>query len=437
MPSRKKSYSQAERRKAALDFIFTRPVELLHRLGLTDTTEMHGEWLVDYLRNSDELTIMAHREAFKTSVLCVGLALKMILFPRRNFGFFRKTDDKVREVVRGAQKHLGTPLLVTLSDMIWGFPIELRRATDNEIETNYYEPIKGESALYACGINGSITGKHFDDVTTDDIVDKDDRYSEAERQNTHRFLDELENTLNRGGVRANFCTPWHRNDGTARFRNVKKFPVGMTGLFTPAQLQQKRRAMAPELYAINYELDLSAANESLFAKLTKKENWNPNGVAFAYLDPSHKGGDYTALCVGAMHFERLQITGFVWKKPYYEIFDNGDLEKYCKYLGVTELTIETNGVGDMPVRLAREINQANMGGVMSVRGINHTENKMARIQTAAAFCDSIDIIAFDDVAESREFVAQVCDFDASAKHDDAPDAVAGVMESMKLIRIKK
>lgn len=432
-----KSYSQAERRKAALSFIFGRPVELLHRLGLPDTTEMHGQWLVDYLRNSDELTIMAHREAFKTSILCVGLALKLILFPRRNLGFFRKTDDKVREIIRGTQRHLRTPLLITLSDMIWGFPIEMTRATDNEIDTNYYVPTKGEVALYGCGINGSITSRHFNDVTTDDIVDQDDRYYDAERVKTHRFLDELENTQNRGGVRANFCTPWHRNDATTRFRNIKKFPASMTGLFTSAQLQQKQRAMAPELYAINYELDLSAANESLFAKLTRKDEWNPNREVFAYLDPSHKGGDYTALCIGAMCFERLQITGFVWKKPYYEIFDNGDLEKYCMYLGVQDLTIETNGVGDMPVRLARKISREHMGGMMVVHGINHTDNKMARIQTAAAFCDSIDIVTFDDVAESREFAAQVCDFDASAKHDDAPDSVAGVMEAMRLIRIKK
>ncbi|MBE6457580.1 MAG: hypothetical protein E7011_02110 [Alphaproteobacteria bacterium] len=432
-----KSYSQKKRRQAAVDYIFNQPVALLHKLGLTDTSEMHGQWLVDFLRNSSEITIMGHRESFKTSVLCVGLALKLILFPRRNYGFFRKTDEKVREVVRGTQRHLRSLPLVKLSEMIWGFPIVLTRATDTEIDTNYYQPIKGESALYGCGINGSITGKHFNDVTTDDIVDKDDRYSEAERTKTHRFLDELENTLNRGGVRANFCTPWHRNDGTTRFKNVHKYPVGVTGLFTAAQLEQKKRSMAPELYAINYELDLSAANESLFAKITKKDDWNPNGTVFAYLDPSHKGGDYTAFCIGAMCFQRLQITGFVWKKPYYEIFDNGDFLKYCQYFGVSDITIETNGVGDMPVRLARELSNESMGGLVSVRGVHNTMPKIARIQAAAAFCNSVDIVTFDDVAENREFVSQVCDYDASASHDDAPDSVAGLMEAMRLIRVEK
>lgn len=429
-----KLYSDA-RRDSAIDYIFNRPVDLLHRLGLVDTTELHGKWLVDMLRNGDELTIMAHRESFKTSVVCVALALKLILFPRRNFGFFRKTDDKVTEVVRGVQKHLRSTLLVTLSDMIWGYPIEITRATDNIIDTNYYEPIKGEVALYSCGINGSITGKHFNDVTTDDIVDQTDRYSEAERIKTHRFLDELENTQNRGGVRTNLCTPWHRNDATARFGNVQKYSVADTGLFTELQLQEKQRKIAPELYAINYLLDLSVANESLFARATRKDAWQPTGRVFAYLDPSHKGNDYSALAIGAMCFSRLQTAGFVWKRPYYDIIDK--IVDICTKLGVADITVETNGVGDMPVRLIRETNQSRMGGQMAVHGVNNTMPKIARIQTIAAFSDSIDIISFDDAPESREFASQVIDFDASASHDDAPDAVAGVAAAMKLISFAK
>ena len=425
--------SQRKRRATALDYIFKHSLHLLHALGLTDTTELHARWLIDYLENRGELTIMAHRESFKTSIISVGIALKLVLFPRRALGFFRKTDDDTADVVRNVAKYLCDPLIIRLSDMLWGFPIAITGKNNSEIETNYHIARLGEPALRAIGINGSLTGKHFYDITTDDIVNIKDRYSAAERENTKRFCYELVNVLNRGGVRTNTCTPWHKNDATAMFAGVRKYPVQTTGLFNEQQIAQKRRSMAAELFAINYELDLSAADESLFGKIGAAADFPQHSVAFAYLDPSHKGKDYTALCIGAMLFQRLIVCGFVWKKPWYDLFDSGALESIIGTLNAQTLTIETNGVGDMPVRMAKDA----FGGSVRIFGINNTLPKIARIQTAAAFSESIDLVSFDDKPESQEFAAMIRDYDASAPHDDAPDSLAGLMESMKLIQVEK
>jgi hypothetical protein len=430
-----------ERRQNALDYIFNDGLDLLHKLGLTDTIDMHAGWLNDYLsvRPDEELTLMAHRESYKTSVISVGMALDLILTPRLGLGFFRKTDTDVSDVIRAVAKHLTNPLLIQLSDMLWGFPVKITKQTETEIDTNYHLSRLGEPALRASGINGSLTGKHYDKIITDDIVNKEDRYSAAKRENTKSFCFELKNVLNRGGRRVNSCTPWYKTDATQSFKGVKKYPVGSTGLFTAEQIDIKKRSMPKALFAINYDLDLAAANESLFAGITELPDWvqTPQYPIFAYLDPSQKGKDYTALCVGTMVFDRLRIVGFAYKKPWFSIFDSGELEQIVKSLGVTTLSIETNGVGDIPVKMAREISGKKLGGALRCLSVNNTAPKIARIQTAAAFSHSIDIVEFDDLPESREWKQQVVDYDASAEHDDAPDSLAGLMESMKIIRVKK
>lgn len=43
------------------------------------------------------------------------------------------------------------------------------------------------------GVNGSLTGKHYDVIFTDDIVNLKDRTSRAEREHTKSVYMELQN----------------------------------------------------------------------------------------------------------------------------------------------------------------------------------------------------------------------------------------------------
>jgi len=62
----KSQQSQFQRRKNALDYIFGHALELLHKLGLTDTTEMHAGWLCDYLLNKGRCKMRKEKTRYQT-----------------------------------------------------------------------------------------------------------------------------------------------------------------------------------------------------------------------------------------------------------------------------------------------------------------------------------------------------------------------------------
>ena len=69
-----------------------------------------------------------------------------------------------------------------ITSMIWGVPVELTTSTQGEISTNLTNDPRGSAQLTGMGINGSLTGKHYDIIFTDDIVNLKDRVSRAERE---------------------------------------------------------------------------------------------------------------------------------------------------------------------------------------------------------------------------------------------------------------
>ena len=82
------------------------------------------------------------------------------------------------------------------------------------------------------GINGSITGKHFDRIFTDDIVNVQDRTSKAERDRTKIVYQELQNIRNRGGRIFNTGTPWHKEDCFSLMPNIERYDCYSTGLIS-------------------------------------------------------------------------------------------------------------------------------------------------------------------------------------------------------------
>ena len=199
-------------RAEAVWFLKNRPARFGYLVGFDKLTGMHNEWMKAMLTGKDDMTLQAHRGSYKTTCVSVVLAIVMILLPRMRILFVRKTDDDVKEIVKQVRKILLTQQTQHFVHVL--YDVDLRLTVDNatELSTNLSTDTKGTSQLMAMGIGGSITGKHFDRIFTDDIVNLKDRKSKAERERTKLIYQELLNIRNQGGRIINTGTPWHPED---------------------------------------------------------------------------------------------------------------------------------------------------------------------------------------------------------------------------------
>lgn len=139
---------------------------------------------------------------------------------------------------------------------------------------------------------------------------------------------------------------------------------------------------------------------------------------YSYLDPSY-GHDYTALCMGGIHhrFGKIYVYGRAWKKPYHKLLDDiaiiANISKDFVY--------ESNGVGSVLRDMLR-----NHQTPANAQMLNNTKNKHLRIMKYEALVD--DIILLDDGSdECSAFISQVLNYELKVEHDDAPDALAGLL----------
>ena len=168
-------------REQAVNFLLEKPYLFAHMLGFTKLTELHNGWIIDMVRGKEDKTLQAHRGSYKTTCVSIALAIIIILMPRKKTLFMRKTDTDVKEVIKQVQKILLDPHTLYFVQVIYGTPLRLTVSSATEINTNLATDIKGTSQLVGIGTQASLTGKHFDCVFTDDIVNVNDRISRAER----------------------------------------------------------------------------------------------------------------------------------------------------------------------------------------------------------------------------------------------------------------
>ena len=184
-------------RSEALDLLLNKPYKLGHLLGFTKLTKMHNDWIIDMVRGTEDKTLQAHRGSYKTTCVSIAIAILVIVLPRKKIMFMRKTDADTKEIVLQVRKILESPYVQAIVRALYGVDLKLVTATYTNITTSLnYEP-RGTAQLSAMGVNGSLTGKHFDIIFTDDIVNVEDRISKAEREHTKLVYQELQNIKNR------------------------------------------------------------------------------------------------------------------------------------------------------------------------------------------------------------------------------------------------
>lgn len=389
------------------------PARVGRMVGFPDLTRLHNEWMKEMLYGKEDMTLLAHRLSYKTTCVSVVLAIYITLLPRLSSLFIRKTDTDVKEIVRQVMKILQNPeFAYAVSRVIGNY--ELTKATDLEINTSLNDGVRGTSQLLGIGIGSSITGKHYDRIFTDDIVNLEDRKSRAERDRTKLIYQELQNVKSHGGRIINTGTPWHKEDAISTLMpNVQRFDCYSTGIMSKDLIEEKRRSMSPSLFAANYELQHIAAENALFATpavFTDDNDLLRDGIC--HVDAAYGGEDFTAFTCGKRRGDTLYLYGKMWHNHVDTVLDVVIAE--AQRLMCAPLYCEDNGDKGY---LANEIRKRGLRAVT----YHEKENKHIKISTfLRKWWSNIVWIEGTD----RDYINQIMDYTEDAEHDDAPDSAS-------------
>ena len=130
-------------KESLINLISRDPVKLCHVLNYNDMGALQNEWLLDMLFRTDDVTLQAHRGAFKTTTIDFYFALHVLLRPNETILYSRKTDADVKEVMKTTQNILRSGAFQKLSMEIYGVPLVLTKDTQNEVSTNLQTSITG------------------------------------------------------------------------------------------------------------------------------------------------------------------------------------------------------------------------------------------------------------------------------------------------------
>lgn len=409
--------------RVALEYMVYHPAALARRLGYKDMRDdLHGKWMTQMITSDVDMTLQSHRGSFKTTCLGVAIAVMTAAEPDKNIIFLRKTDNDVVEVLKQVQKNIDHPEFQKLTACLYarhenkpGKPLKIVKSTMTEITTDAYGALSGAAQVLGIGIGGSLTGKHGEIIITDDIVNRLDRTSRAERERTKAVYMELLNVKNRSGRMINTGTPWHKEDAFTIMPPAQRFDCYSTGLIAPGKLEELRRSMSPSLFAANYELRHIAAEGALFTsypKTTKDTAVLRDGIA--HIDAAYGGEDYTALTCARRVGGTIYLYGRLWRSHVDTVLDAAVSE--CSRLMCAPISCEDNADKGY---LSKEIKKR--GGVP--RRYTEKMNKYVKISSyLRKWWSNVVIVEGTDAA----YIEQIMDYTEEAEHDDAPDSAACV-----------
>lgn len=300
--------------------------------------------------------------------------------------------------------------------------------------------------VIGAGVGGGITGKGANLIIIDDPYKN---FEEARSEAVQRMIWEwyrstLYTRRHPGCGVIVIHTRWITNDLTDKLIeqdglvtdggawNILKLPaIDEFGVplwperYNLDELLSIRRAIGENFFQGGYQQQPNGNVERLFRDpIITEPPADMRLKILAYLDPAFGGGDYSALTVGASRSEPRNgkdediiyiLYGHIWQGQIDETYRR--MERYYKDYNIGTLWVESN---QAQTAVASEMRRRGM----YVREIKSINNKHLRIVNAVK-------VNWDNIRFSRrvdqDYLAQVLNYSELAKHDDAPDSLAGLI----------
>lgn len=403
-----------------IEFLTSRPADYGHMVGFTKLNDLHNEWIKEMVLGTEDGTLQAHRGSYKTTCVSIALALIIILLPTKHTMFIRKTDDDVKEIIRQVKNILNDDHTRYIVNVLWGVDLKLQTETLKELTTNLDITASGTGQLLGMGLGGSITGKHYDRIFTDDIVNVNDRTSRAERERTKLMYQELQNIKNKDGGRIfNTGTPWHKDDCFSIMPEPQKYDCYTTGMMTDDDVAELKSKMTRSLFAANYELRHVADEDVIFQtpKVDADASMVEQGVC--HIDAAYYGEDYTAFTIANRHDGKWYVYGRLWREHVDDVEE--EIIMLRKKFNAGKIYVEDNG------------DKGYLGKALKKKGervsvYHESTNKHIKIIThLKEVWGDVEFVTGTDEA----YIDQICDYNENAQHDDAPDSMASLVRVMQ------
>jgi len=365
---------------------------------------------------SEDTAIMAHRGSYKTTCAAFAIAFLMLLQPNSTHLFVRKTFESAKEFARLIFNILNSDTAKIIAKDLWNVNLAFEYSTASTMQLNLCTRRDGTPQFKVCGINSNVTGQHFDRIHCDDISDIRDRTSQAIRENTKRFYQELRNVVNRGGIILNTMTPWHKDDASSLLTNIQKHDCYSTSMISNAELTKLKNSMSASLFSANYELKFIPDTDLIFANFNYVDkNITELNNVYWHIDAAYGGNDTTALTLFAPA-------------------GNGRLFGYGRIFDGNIIDIKpriTSFLKTLKLRCGFVENNADKGTVyrefandgLYMKHYHESDNKHAKISTHGVLAfKKIDWLTSTD----DKYIEQIAEYNAFATRDDAPDSMASL-----------
>ena len=404
-------------RQQAINYLKNNPAGFARMLGFTKLSDLHNRWIIDMVRGKGDRTLMASRGTYKTTSVCVALALIVILLPNKRTLFMRKTDSDIKEVIKQVQKILLDPHTQYFVKTIYGVDLKLGVQNATELTTNLTTDKRGTNQLVGIGCGASLTGKHFDFVFTDDIVNVKDRISKAERDHTKVVYQELQNIKNRDGRIFNTGTPWHKEDCFEIMPEAEKYDCyhpEIRKIITAEMLEEIKSKMLLSLFCANYELKHIPSEDVIFRdpNLNALDAMVEHGIM--HLDCAYGGEDFTAWSIMTKKDGRYYLYGQMRRKHVEDCYEE-IISDYKRFMCAKMLNEDNADKG----MVGKDLRKRGLKVIL----YHEDTNKFLKIATyLRAIWNDLWFVE----STGEDYLEQIQDFYEDAAHDDAPDSAASL-----------
>jgi hypothetical protein len=402
-----------------------------HLVGKNKLTRMHTEWILDAWKALDHSAMQAHRGAYKTTALTeVGPIWWLLFHPNDRIGIIRKTFTDASSILKTIAKYMDTEQLQAVfyaAHQLIPKPITRK---DSSLVFNFKQSVTKEGSIDAHGLDGSLTGFHYDKIILDDIVTLKDRLSKAEREKTKEASREiLTNIIDPGKQVIHVGTPWHKDDAWQLFNEPKKYTCYETGILTQEEINAKRALTTPILFAANYELRHTSSDDLIFGEVAGVEPWDHSKFIrkiHAHVDAKFSGSHYGAVTLMAERMDgKIQAKGWVFKEHVEEKVKW--IREICHQHNVRSLFIESNPDKGYTAKLLRNPTPNESAKItLNVEEYSESTNKHIKI-ISHLLGRWRDIIW--DIDTQEAYLEQVMDYREGQEPDDAPDSAASLIRA--------
>lgn len=318
--------------------------------------------------------------------------------------------------------------------------------------------LQGAKLSYlATSPGGSATGKGFDWLIVDDVIKGiKEATNEMELQkHWDWFSKQMLSRVEKGGKIVVIMTRWHSKDLAGRIIsempgmgyklrvvikkaliNEEKHEMLCSDILSYEDFKKKRAAMGAAIANANYQQEPIDQKERLYQRFQTYERQSDYIKHWVYTDTADKGQDYLcSIAFGETADHQAEILDVLYTKEPMESTEIAHANQVITN-HINHVRVESNsggrGFSRNSERIAKEKGYRNA----YYDPFHQSDNKQSRILSNSALVEKLVYFPEDWAIRWPEFYEAITSYqrEGKNKHDDAPDALTGVVETISNVQ---